>query len=359
MDKKIVITGGVLTPALAVIDELTRRGGWEIYYLGRKYTMEGGKTISVESIIIPERGVNFIPFSPGRLQRRFTRHTVPSLLRVPLGFFQAFWLVRKIKPEVILSFGGYVSVPVVMAGWLLRVPILTHEQTVVFGLASKINTFFAKKVAVSFPQSLAHFSKSKGVLTGNPIRKEVFKVQEPAFKIESSLPLIYVTGGNQGSHVINISLLEILPKLLEKYMIIHQSGDRDYESLNQQSRKNYFLVPFIDSQDIGWVLNKASLVVSRAGANTVCELAALGKPSLFIPIPWAYMDEQTKNAQMLVETGTAEILSQEKLSGNSLFEAINSMIGKLDTYQSHSEEAKKLVVYDASKKLVEELLKIL
>ncbi|MDP3954861.1 MAG: UDP-N-acetylglucosamine--N-acetylmuramyl-(pentapeptide) pyrophosphoryl-undecaprenol N-acetylglucosamine transferase [bacterium] len=368
MDKRIVISGGVLTPALAVIDELKKRGGWNIYYLGRKYVMEGEKAVSAESTIVPGEGAKFIPFNPGRFQRRFTRHTIPSLLRVPLGFLQALYLLNKIKPQVILSFGSYVSVPVVLVGWLLRVPILTHEQTVVFGLASKINALFARKIAVSFFQSLGCFSKDKVILTGNPIRKEIFESKKSSqFSITNyQLPIIYITGGNQGSHVINMALLETLPQLLEKYVVIHQTGEKDYSQITNhksQITKNlqahYFLTPFVGSEDIGWVLNNACLVVSRAGANTVCELAALGKPAIFIPIPWTYMDEQTKNAKLLVEAGVAEILPQEELSGNTLFKAINSMIGNLEKYQKNSDESKKLVISHASAKLVDELQKMI
>lgn len=358
MSKKIVITGGHLAPAMAVIEELRKRGGWEIYYLGRKYAMEGEKILSEESKIIPNLGVKFIPVAAGRLQRRFTSWTIPSLLRVPVGFFQSLIFLWRIKPKVICSFGGYVSVPVVVAGWLLRIPILTHEQTVVFGLASKMNSFFANKVAVSFPQSLSYFPKDKVILTGNPLRKEIFEIIKPSwFPVDqsSSYPIIYITGGNQGSHVINMAVVEILPKLLEKYIVIHQTGEKDYQQMANKSQERYLVVPYVGPEEIGWVLNKASLIVSRAGANTVCEIAALGKPALFIPIPWSYQDEQTKNAQMLVESGIAEILPQSELSGASLFAKISKMAGNLDNYQRNVAQAKKLVELDAAQKIVEQI----
>lgn len=371
--KKIVITGGHLAPALAVITELQKRGGWEIYYLGRKTAMEESNTSSVESRVIPTLGVEFIPISTGRLQRRFTRYTIPSLLRIPLGFFQALMQLRRIKPDVICSFGGYVSVPIVVVGKLLRIPILTHEQTVVFGLASKIDSFFADKVAVSFKESLTHFPKSKVVLTGNPIREEIFKMENgkcpaeqdlaPPEKMENGLPIIYITGGGQGARVINEAVLAILPQLLEKYIVIHQCGDLDYENIQHTTnniestlRNRYFLVSYIDSKDIGWVFNKSSLIVSRAGANTICEIAALGKPALFIPIPWSYQDEQTKNAQMLVGAGTAEILPQTQLTGKTLLTEISQMMENLEKYQKNAQKAKSLITLDGGKKLVDEIV---
>lgn len=332
--------------------------------------MEGEKALSAESKIVPGLGVKFIPVVSGRLQRRFTRHTISSIFRIPFSFLQSFGLLLKIKPDAILSFGGYVSVPIVISGWFLRIPVLTHEQTVVFGLSSRINSFFAKKIAVSFPQSLAFFPKNKAILTGNPIRKEIFEVNKSLIIQSSNLPIIYVTGGNQGAHAINMAVMEILPKLLEKYIVVHQCGDRDYEFLNQQSAalrlhsgqvndqqlmKNYFLTPYIGPGDIGWVLNKADLIISRSGANTVCELAALGKPSILIPIPWTYQDEQTKNAQMLKSAGIAEILPQDELSSQTLLSKINEMFKNLKDYQKHKEDAKKLVNLDASEKIAEEI----
>ncbi len=362
--KKIVICGGHLTPALAVISELQKKGGWEIYYLGRKYAMEGEKTPAAESQIIPQLGVSFMAFNPGRLQRRFTRYTIPSLLRIPFGFLRALTLLLQIRPQTILSFGGYVSVPVVIAGWLLRIPILTHEQTVVFGLASKINAFFANKVAVSFPESLKYFSKKKAVLTGNPIREEIFKIKKPAWSpiLDSRFPMIYITGGSQGSHVINKAVNEIVTQLLEKYMVIHQTGAKDYPSMLQTAdrispelKSRYFIVSFINPSEIGWVFKEADLIVSRSGANTVSEIAALGKPALFIPLLGSYQDEQTKNAQMLVMAGTAEILPQEKLSGETLLGMISQMMADLEKYQKQSFMAQKLVNLDAGRELVRAL----
>ena len=245
MTKKIVITGGHLTPAQAVIEELKKEGNWEIYYFGRRFSFEGESSPSVESLVIPKMGVKFISLPAGRLQRKFSRYTFISLLRIPVGFFIALsWLV-KIRPAVILSFGGYVSVPAVLAGWLLRIPVLTHEQTVVSGFANRIDGFFAKKILVSFPESLKDFPSGKVVLTGNPIRKEVFNCPCLAGRQELSivncqlsdepLPLIYITGGSQGSQIINRAVVEVLPNLLEKYRIVHQCGKLDCRQLAARS----------------------------------------------------------------------------------------------------------------------------
>ncbi|TSC54300.1 MAG: UDP-N-acetylglucosamine--N-acetylmuramyl-(pentapeptide) pyrophosphoryl-undecaprenol N-acetylglucosamine transferase [Microgenomates group bacterium LiPW_16] len=198
---KIVITGGHLTPALAAIAEL-KKEGWEILFIGRKHALEGDPSLSVEYRVIKELGISFVPLTAGRFQRSFTRYTILSLLKVPLGFIQSLYWVARFKPNLILSFGGYLALPVALSGWILGIPILTHEQSVIPGLATKIIARFARRVCVSWPQTTEHFPKEKVVLTGNPIREEVLKkYQVSSIKYQVSnedLPLIYITGGSLG-----------------------------------------------------------------------------------------------------------------------------------------------------------------
>jgi len=365
-NKKIVITGTHLTPALAIISELKKREDWQIYYLGRKYTLEGDKTPSPESQTLPPMGIKFIPIPAGRLQRKLTRWTIPSLIRIPLGIIYAFWYLLKIRPNLVCSFGGYVSVPVVFAAWLLGIPSLTHEQTVVVGLANKINALFANKVAISFPDSAQFFPKNKVILTGNPLRQEIFTVDKPLFSLPKNRKTIYITGGSQGASVINQVVLEALPKLIKNYNIIHQCGGKEFPKISQKRQtlplkwqENYFLTKYIDSKYIGWVFKNASLVVSRGGANTVLELAALGKPTIIIPIPWATHNEQLKNAKFLTSRGLAEILSQSKLNGRTLFQKIQKMIAHLNSYKKAGEKIKKEINKRSSKSLVNTLYDLL
>lgn len=369
MKKRIVITGGHLTPALAVIDELVKRGGWEIFFIGRKYATEREKTPSIESQIIPKRGIWFASINAGRFFPHFNRYSFLSFLKIPLGFFQAFYYLLRFRPQVILSFGGYVSVPVVLAGWVLRIPALTHEQTTVQGLATKINTRFAKRIAVSWPQSVKQFSKEKVVFTGNPIRKEIFKVNEKMWQIlnfPQKLPLVFVTGGNQGSHVINLVVESVLPRLVKIANVFHQCGhlqaggdfarlQKTRKKLPSNLKKRYHVKKYLTGEEMGTLLNKADLVVCRAGANTLTEIAVLGKPALFIPLPWLYQDEQTKNAQMLVDAGIAEILPQKDLSKKKLYQSINALVQNKNRYEKNAPAAKKLVKLEAAKKIVDEI----
>jgi len=371
MERKVVITGGHLTPALAVIEELKKRK-WEIIFIGRKHAAEGDKTPSVESEIIPKMGIPFFPLDAGRVQRRFTRWTIPALLRIPVGFFQAFLYLLRLRPTVVLSFGGYVSVPVVFSAWLLKVPAVTHEQTTVKGLATKFNSFFAKKIAVSWKPNLDDFPQDRVVFTGNPIRKEVFSFSKKIWKdlnFEEKLPLFFITGGNQGSHTINVVLGEIIPKLIKIANVFHQCGYlnafADFEKLEEIRNKlpnrlksRYRVRKYLTGEEMGTLLYKADLVVSRAGANTITELAALGKPCILIPLPWLYQNEQEKNARMLEKAGIAEVLLQRDFSGGSLLELIKKMLKNLSSYQKNAFRAKKLVNLNAAEKIADLLEEI-
>lgn len=359
MSNRIIFTGTHFTPALAVIEEIKKKEPWEIYYLGRKYTLEGEKIPSPESQILPKMGVKFIPIPAGRLQRRFTRWTIPSLLRVPFGFFKALKVILEIKPKVIVSFGGYVGVPVVIAGFLRRVPILIHEQTATVGLANKISARFAQKIAISFPESKTFFPEGKVVFTGNPLRPEIFKSGKPLFPLNEKKKTIYITGGSQGASIINETVERCLLDLVIQYNVVHQCGAKDYPHFKEKKAKDYFPVDYVDNNSIGWVFEKADLVVSRGGANTILELAALGKPAIIIPIPWATHNEQLKNAEFLAKSGVAEILPQEKLNPQNLKDLIEKMMANLSSYQKAGEKLKKTIPRDGAQKIVAEIYKLL
>lgn len=336
---KVVVIGGHLSPAYALIKELQKRGH-TIYFFGRKTAIEGEKALSFEYEQITKLGVPFIAITSGRLQRRFTFHTIPSLLKIPYGFFQSTAKLFQIKPDVIIGFGGYLSVPVILAGFLLGIKSITHEQTRKLGLANKINKSFVKRIAVSFEETLKE-TGSKGTLTGNPIRSEVFetRLKNAALKkflMQKGIKL-FVTGGAQGSHKINLLIEENLEQLLGKYLILHQVGRSttydDYGHLNElRSRLNsdlqskYFVCEYVEPQDIGGVLSGVDLVISRAGANITQELLLLGKKAILIPILFASNLEQLDNAKMLVGKNLAKIISEDQLGTADLIYLIDQVL---------------------------------
>ena len=342
---KILLTGAHFTPAVAVIEELKKNYKAEVVYVGRKSTLEGDDTPSQESQILPKLGVKFIPITTGRLQREFTKYSIPSLLKIPIGFMQALLIILKEKPDVVLSYGGYIAVPVVIAGWLLSIPVIVHEQTLVSGLANRISSFFADKIAVSFPSQ-----NPKAILTGNPLRRQILdsvKLYHPRGVN------ILITGGNQGSHVINLAVEQSLDKLIKIASIIHVTGDNkfgDFERLERRQSEKYIVKKWI-GEDWGLILKKVDLVVSRAGINTLTELAYLGIPVLVIPIPYLYQDEQNKNAKFFENLGLVKILPQSKLSAGTLYKNINDCLKDLDSLKRQAKNAKKVIIPDAAKRL--------
>lgn len=363
---KILITGAHFTPAVAVIEQLKQNPEVSITYVGRNTTREGDRTQSIESQVLPELGIKFISIIAGKVQRHFNIFTIISLFKIPIGFIQAFMIVLTEKPDVILSFGGYISVPVVFSGWLWSVPIIIHEQTLVSGLANKFSSIFADKICVSFKQNYSE-NHPKVVLTGNPMRKEVLEIiaeipedLKNLFKEAKmhKLPMLFITGGNQGSHIINETVEKILEKLLEKSCVVHQTGDssyQDFERLVQKQNARYIVRKWI-GPEIGNLLKKVDLAVSRAGANTLTEFAYLGVPALVIPLPYLYNNEQLKNAEFFQKFGFIKILPQSKLTKESLLESINKMLDNLAEYKNNTKQAKTIVIPDAAKRLALETL---
>ena len=362
---KILITGAHFTPAVAVIEQLKKTSSAQIIYVGREKSQEGDSTPSVESQEIPKLGVKFISIITGRLQRAFTIYTIPSLLKIPIGFIQAFFIILTEKPDVILSFGGYVAVPIVIVGWFLSIPIIIHEQTLVSGLANTISSWFADKIAISFETRL---KSEKTILTGNPLRKEVLtpvkKLPAEFTKIfkyakNNKLAVILIMGGNQGSHIINKIIEESLEKLCKITCVIHVSGDNkyhDFERLRGLIGEKYLVKRWI-GEEIGGVYSNIDLVISRAGINTLTELAYLGKPVLAIPIPYLYHDEQNKNAKFFEKLGLVKILPQSNLSTQSLVTNIAFMLKNIEPLKVEASRAKKIVFnIDSAQRLALETL---
>lgn len=219
--------------------------------------------------------------------------------RTVKAVFIAVKLVKSINPDIVVSFGGYISVPVIFASWICRKPSITHEQTSVLSLSTKINSLFVNKIALSFAVS---DDNPKNVVTGNLIRRQVFNNASKKFAHLSAIvqkyPLIYITGGNQGSSFFNNLFPDIIKTLTQKYTIIHQVGNLEYQRISKtNTNKRYIPIDYVNLGDIGWVLNHSSIIISRAGGNICQEIVALNKPSILIPLPVSQQDEQLLNAK--------------------------------------------------------------
>jgi UDP-N-acetylglucosamine--N-acetylmuramyl-(pentapeptide) pyrophosphoryl-undecaprenol N-acetylglucosamine transferase len=379
-------SGGHVSAAIAVLNEL-RKNHPKVYekvvFIGGKRGMIKDPTPSLESRKIPELEIKFIPIRSGKLHRQFNLYTFKLLFGIFGGLIDAWKVLRREKPHVIFSTGGYVTTPVVIAASLLRIPSIIHEQTIVSGLANRISARFAKKILVSFEESKKFFPSKKTVHTGNPIRESRFKSDLNAvrralgpqalpakdkyfeaierFASDSSRPFIFITGGGLGSHRINTWVLENLEKLIDKYNVLLQTGDNQYMKDFKKLKKAIDQLP-PDQQvhiqvtkwfgdEIGYILKHANLVIGRPGANTVQELLATNKKAILIPIPWSSSNEQQLNAEFFIKNQTGKIVKQEKIN-EELLVSIDDIITQ------EAKDSSDIIKHDAAKKIVEILLSL-
>ncbi len=336
--KKIVITGGHHSSALPVITELrSRYPDIEIFWFGHRFSASGDKNDTLEYREIRALKIPFYNLQAGKFYKTFNPI---RLIKIFVGLAHSFLLLLKIRPDIILSFGGYLAVPTVISGKILGIKSVTHEQTIVAGYANKVIAYFADKILVSWPGSKKYFSEEKVVETGLPLRDEIFTSKSNCFQFENNLSVIYITGGKLGSHNINKLVGESLEVLLSKYNIIHQTGDnsvyKDYDALTEKyenlkkSGKNlsgkYYLLKFVFADCIGEAYSKSSLVLSRSGAHTCSEIMALNKKAVLIPIPWVSHNEQNLNAEYVKSMGLCEILSEKEMTSDTLISVIDKVI---------------------------------
>ncbi len=364
---KLLITGGHIAPALACVDEFLNHPDIQIIFVGRKYNSLQEKSHSLEYREITKRNIPFINLTAGRLTRSLSVSTLLNIICIPIGLFSAFAILLKEKPHKILSFGGYIALPIAVAAWILRIPIFTHEQTIRPGLANTIISLFAHTIFLSFPESTRFFDKKNIVVTGNPLRRQVFEIVKKPFTISSKKLVIYITGGSLGSHEINEHIKNIIEQLLNFSVVIHQTGNviqhNDYskllarrDELPDKLKENYFLREHIASDEIGFVYTKADLVIGRAGANTFFELIALKKPSILIPLPISAYGEQKKQAKVLKEAGVSQTFDESGKS-EELLALIEEMIENREQYQKNFTKLQLLYHANATEIITEYILK--
>lgn len=343
--KHILLTGGhAATTALSVIKELKKSNKFKISWIGAGRAIEGAQVPTLEAKIFPKEGIKCYHIITGRIQRKFTKYTIISLLKIPIGFLHALLILLKAKPDVILSFGGYAAFPVVVVGHFLKIPIVIHEQTIAAGRANLFSARFATKITLARKESKKYFPS--GIVVGNPLLPSLLKV--PSKKNKPYRLTIYVTGGSRGSVPLNRAIVKVLDKILEKYNVIHQTGDLSYEevlrvynSLPQEKKRFYQVYSTIDPNQIDKIWQEADIVIARSGANTVAEAIATKTPSIFVPLPNTYQDEQTKNAIFAQNIGIAFVLKEENLTPESLLDFIAKvdqnwfkMIKKCSSYKN-------------------------
>src|SRR3989344_2431005 len=355
---KIVLAGGHLSPALSVLQALPEET--KVLFVGRKYALEGDQALSLEYATMKELNVPFVSLNTGRLQRKFSKYTILSLFKLPFGLIKSIFVLLKFRPDAVVGFGGYVSIPVVLSAYILRITVVLHEQTLEAGLANKFLSKFATKICISWNSSRKYFPKEKTISTGNPIRK--LSAQPQAVDIKNRT--IYITGGSSGSHFINVTIEGCIKELLEKYKVIHQTGDaqefHDFDRLTELKKtlpnnlgEKYTITKFVEPSEVGGILNKAALVIGRSGMNTITELIYFEKPSLLIPIPFSSNNEQLKNARFLEKLGLGKILLQNEVNPRRLLQAVNLMFHNLDNFKVREAEGKHLSGKNATRNIIE------
>ena len=338
MSKKIVLTGGGtaghVTPNIALLPSL-KAAGYEIWYIG-SYN-------GIEERLIKEQNIPYYGIDSGKLRRYFDWKNFSDPLRVIHGYAQAKKILSRLKPDVVFSKGGFVSVPVVRAASALHIRTIIHESDMTPGLANRLAIPAADKVCCSFPETLKYLPEGKAVLSGSPIRQELLtgdrgKALELLHWENSSKPTLLVIGGSQGSVAINNALRSDLDELLKEFRIIHLCGKGNLDS-SLDGREGYVQFEYIQDE-LKDLFALADLVLSRAGANSICELLALRKPNLLIPLSAAASrGDQILNADSYKKQGYSMVLKEEDLTPESLLRSLRQLNADRETYRSAMEKS--------------------
>jgi len=342
--KKIILTGGGtaghVTPNLALLP-LLQAQGFEVHYIGSK---DG-----LEKELVAATGIPYHGISAGKLRRYMDLKNITDFFRVIKGFGNAVSLIRRLKPDIVFSKGGFVTVPVLAAARMLRVKCVSHESDLTPGLANRISQPFTHKVCVSFPETLAHLPERKTVLTGSPIRRELLNGDKQAgLKIcewsDGGKPVILVTGGSQGAAAINRAIREVLPQLLTQFRVVHlcgkgnllnSSSSPDSSGLPKEALPGYVEFEYVQ-EGLADLYALADIVVSRAGANTLFELLAMKKPNLLIPLSLeSSRGDQILNAESFVMQGFSKLLPEGKITSERLVKEINLLYNDREIYTTN------------------------
>lgn len=328
--KRIVLTGGGtaghVTPNIALLPELKKQG-YDVQYIG---SYDGIERKLIEEFDIPYYGI-----SSGKLRRYFDPKNFSDPFKVIKGYREASSLLKKLKPDVIFSKGGFVAVPVVLAAKRRKIPTIIHESDMTPGLANKICIPGAAKICANFPETLKALPADKAVLTGSPIRRELFSGNKLAglefCGFHANKPVILIIGGSLGSVVVNDAVRSILPVLLEKFQIIHLCG-KDKIDPALTNTPGYVQFEYI-KKELSDLLDAADIIISRAGANAICEILALRKPNILIPLSAAASrGDQLLNAASFENQGFSYVLKEEDLTQEALLHAVDEVYNSKDKY---------------------------
>ncbi len=367
--KRIVLvgggTGGHFYPLIAVAQHIRAHteitGAVDLYYMGPDpYNAE----------VLNQHNIRYVRCPAGKRRRYFSLQNYLDIFKNVFGVFVALGKLYAIYPDVVFSKGGFTSVPVVLAAWILRIPVVVHESDTRAGTANKLAGKFARYVAISFDEAVEFFDKDKTALTGIPLRIEFLNVfDRPAERLglPSDRPIIFVTGGSLGAERLNTLILSSLDELLPHYTILHQTGAGVAEQvketaislgLDESLLARYFVLGNLDAHEMNLAQTAASLIISRAGSGTIFEIAQKGKPSILVPIPESISHDQRSNAYAYARSGAAHVLEEGNLTDGLLTTEIFNILNNRELYASMSVAASSFVKGDAAEKVVAILVEI-
>ncbi|MFH0846137.1 MAG: UDP-N-acetylglucosamine--N-acetylmuramyl-(pentapeptide) pyrophosphoryl-undecaprenol N-acetylglucosamine transferase [Patescibacteria group bacterium] len=371
---KIILTGGDsgghFYPLIAVAQEINRLVAErkllvpKLYYLSNK---------PYDKKLLFETGIEFKKITAGKLRRYFSILNFFGLFKTAWGFIKSLWLVFNIFPDVIFTNGGNVAFPVLLAAKFFKIPVFVHISDSVPGRTNLWAANFAERVSLAFPEASAYLKtdKDKIAVMGNPLRKEMIIPLESGasefLQLELNIPTIFVLGGSSGAKTINENLLDALPTLLKKYQIIHQTGKELFEEnknisqviLEKSEYKNrYKIFPYLNTLAMRMSAGASQLIISRAGAGSISEIAVWGKPSIIIPIPESVSGDQRKNAFAYARAGACVVIEQENLTPQLFLAEIEKLIEDKKKMNKLAQKAKEFSKVDASEKIAQEILKV-
>lgn len=361
---RIVLTGGIsgghTFPLVAVARALRKRfpEGVEFLFIGSHGRFE--------STAMAEAGIPVKYVLTGKWRRYFSVQNLIDPFKVPVGFVQALWHLFVCMPDAVFAKGGSASVPVVLAAWVYRIPVLIHDSDAVAGRANRFLSHFATRIAIAYPSARNFFPKEKTALTGNPVREEILLGESVRavshFGLSSEKPTLLILGGSQGAQTLNKAILAILPSLLEKNIqVIHQTGEKHYRDIAASvaayglkvGEDGYVPRAFLAVEELADALAVATLVISRAGAGSIAELAALGKPSILVPLAGAANDEQRMNAYDVAALGGALVLEEPNLGEHILSEKISELLADPELRKAMGEKLRAFAHPDAAEKIAD------
>jgi UDP-N-acetylglucosamine--N-acetylmuramyl-(pentapeptide) pyrophosphoryl-undecaprenol N-acetylglucosamine transferase len=368
---KILLTGGGtaghIIPLVSIVREMRLLYPSEelkFYYMGPRDPF-GASILSQEEI-----HVSTVP--AGKIRRyvnfqSLVQNFFDICLKTPLGIFYAFWKIFFLAPDIVLSKGGYGSFPVVVAAWMLQVPIFLHESDVSPGLANRLTGKLATEIFVSFPKT-EYFAIQKSIIVGNPIRREILEGSaeegKKLFRITGERPVLLFLGGSQGAQRINDVVLAALPDLLAEFEILHQTGEHHYNAVKAEAEvmiprgleKYYHPIAFLREQELRHAYQICDLIIARAGSGTIFEIAAVGKPSILVPLAESAQNHQYKNAYAYAAHGAAIVLEEANLYPHFLLERIRYLLSHPDELNQMVKAAQTFAMPRAGQTIAEYLL---